>query len=313
MRDRRHRVQGAQASNAVGRLTAHLLASSTEEQIRAVLSERLPDVGTREAEILLFASDRTVDEDAPYPGREEVARAAERAFPGFAERLRARRERFHLALIPVVFQGTQLGCVCFDASRLEPLGVIARQVGAGLSNAALHAEVLRLSLTDALTGLRNRAYLDLVLEKEIGRSGRYHRPLTLLMFDIDRFKAYNDAYGHRAGDEALRRVAAAAQAVSREADVLARYGGEEFVLVMPETGSEGAVFVAERIRRAIASISGLRRPLTVSVGVATLGDGGGSSAEDLFERADGALYEAKRLGRDRVCLTAPLPREPPRE
>lgn len=150
---------------------------------------------------------------------------------------------------------------------------------------------------------RNRAYLELALEDAFERSKRYRRPMSVLMIDIDHFKDYNDAFGHPAGDDALVEVAKAARSVARDADVLARYGGEEFVVVMAETGHAGGHGLAERIRHAVRDLRGLRRELTVSIGVASLSPSamGGETSRSLLERADRALYQAKRMGRDRVC------------
>ena len=302
-RDRRHRVEADYRSNAVGRVTAHLLAATTEEQIRAVLREHLGDVGIREAALLTMSEHANVAAERPI-GLDAIADAARRGFPGFSEGLQRRDERFHLALVPITFDGEQVGCALFDAARMGPLGTIARQIGAGLDNARLHAEVLRLSLTDPLTGLRNRAYLELALEDEFERSARYGRPLSVLILDIDHFKDYNDTFGHAAGDVALLAVAKAARSVARDADVLARYGGEEFVMVMAETDDIGGHGLAERIRHAVRDLQTVRQKLTVSIGVASLSpsDPVDQSAHALLERADRALYRAKRTGRDRVCL-----------
>ena len=312
-RDRRHRVESDHLANAVGRVTAHLNAVTTEQQIRDVLREHLGDVGIREASLLTM-TEHAHAHAQPHPGLDEVADAARRGFPGFSESLRRRGDRFHLALVPIVFGGEQVGCALFDAARMGPLGTIARQIGAGLRNARLHAEVLRLSLTDPLTGLRNRAYLELALEDEFERSKRYGRPMSVLMLDIDHFKGYNDAFGHPAGDVALVEVAKAARSVARDADVLARYGGEEFVMMMAETGHAGGSGLAERIRHAVRDLQGLHRQLTVSIGVASLSPSGTGalSAHSLLARADTALYQAKRMGRDRVCMVRTLDaREPP--
>ena len=312
-RDRRHRVEADYLSNAVGRVTAHLNTATTEEQIRDVLRKHLGDAGIREAALLTMTEHDHVAAKPPV-GLDEIADAARRDFPGFSESLRRRSDRFHLALVPIVFGGEQVGCALFDAARMGPLGTIARQIGAGLRNARLHAEVLRLSLTDPLTGLRNRAYLELALEDEFERSTRYARPMSVLMLDIDHFKDYNDTFGHPAGDVALVEVTKAARSVTRDADVLARYGGEEFVMVMAETDHAGGYGLAERIRLAVRDLQGLRRKLTVSIGVAWLSPSApdGEGAHSLLERADRALYQAKRMGRDRVCMARTLDaREPP--
>ena len=302
-RDRRHRVDADHLSNVIGRVTAHLLSAITEDEIRDVLRDHLGSAGIRDA-ALLETSAPADDAGEPPVGLDEIAAASARDFPGFSDGLRGRDERHHLALVPIMFGGEQVGCAAFDAAQMGSLGTIARQIGAGLRNARLHAEVVRLSLTDPLTGLKNRAYLETALEDEFHRSVRYERPMSVLILDIDRFKEYNDEFGHPAGDVALLEVAAAARSVARNADVLARYGGEEFVMVLAETDADGAHRLAERVRHAVRDLDGLRRTLTVSIGVASLAAPGtpGDTAHSLLIRADRALYEAKRRGRDRVCV-----------
>lgn len=162
-----------------------------------------------------------------------------------------------------------------------------------------------LSTHDALTGLYNFRVLHRRLLEEEERSRRYGHPFSLLMLDIDYFKAVNDTHGHLAGDEALRAVAALIRRVVRPVDLVARYGGEEFTLVLPETPSPGARAMAERIREMIATNpiplpSGQTVNLTASIGVASYPEDA-ESAEKLIGAADQALYTAKSSGRNRVC------------
>ena len=174
-----------------------------------------------------------------------------------------------------------------------------------------------LSLTDALTGLGNRRAFDQALESEWRRARRDHAAVSLLMLDLDDFKGVNDEYGHQAGDECLRRIAATIRAVARRpGDVAARYGGEELALILPATEAGGAGLVAEQVRRAIEGLHFPHRRnhehggiVTVSVGVATAMMGLESNAvtpDRLIKAADSALYLAKTLGRNRVETTAPV-------
>lgn len=170
----------------------------------------------------------------------------------------------------------------------------------------LHAANRRLQLlarTDELTRVRNRRGLRSALEREFLRAKRYGGPLSLLAFDIDRFKAINDTYGHAAGDRVLCAVARALKTASRQVDVVGRTGGEEFVVIAPETPLEDAVRVGERLRRAVAAAeveaAGVCLRVTVSCGVATLGQVPAKDAAALWAFADAALYRAKALGRDR--------------
>lgn len=161
----------------------------------------------------------------------------------------------------------------------------------------------QLATTDALTGLANRRRLFEQLDQEILRSRRYDKPLSVLAIDIDHFKRINDTWGHSIGDRVLQDAAATLAAASRDTDLVARTGGEEFVLLLPETTLEGAMTVAESLRRRVES-TGTKLPdgplltSTISLGVATLRPG--ESAEEIINRADAALYAAKRLGRNRV-------------
>jgi diguanylate cyclase (GGDEF)-like protein len=166
-------------------------------------------------------------------------------------------------------------------------------------------ELERLSRTDGLTGLPNRRHLMETLEKEVRRSLRNERPFSLLMVDVDRFKRYNDSFGHLAGDEVLKRLAQVLSAAIRTADYAARYGGEEFTVVLPETPLDGAREVAERIRVMMEKESfgtnGAGR-VTLSIGIAEFPTDG-STVEAVTAGADSALYAAKEFGRNRVVTT----------
>ena len=179
----------------------------------------------------------------------------------------------------------------------------------------LYAERLRnmvssaveLAITDSLTGLHNRRYLDAHLNSTVARAAATEKPVCVLLFDIDHFKAVNDTYGHAAGDEVLRDFADRLRQGVRGIDLVARYGGEEFVLVMPETDASFAANVAERLRSDVEKVrfrtqGGARIPVTVSIGLAEWQHA--DSAESLIGRADEALYQAKRAGRNRVVASA---------
>lgn len=169
----------------------------------------------------------------------------------------------------------------------------------------LNTQLLELSATDALTGLKNRAHFDASFQSACVRAYRFGQPLSLLLVDIDHFKKFNDTYGHLVGDDCLQMVAEMLrQVVTRPQDLAARYGGEEFVVVLPDTPEGGAMRVAEKIRQEIERmefrISEEVISLTVSVGVATLTPDQADQTKELFERADSALYQAKGQGRNRV-------------
>jgi diguanylate cyclase (GGDEF)-like protein len=173
-----------------------------------------------------------------------------------------------------------------------------------------HAESLRArSYVDGLTGIANRRYFDVALDRELRRAQRLGGKLSLLLTDIDSFKAYNDHFGHQAGDTCLSAVAQAlASRLKRPADVAARYGGEEFAAILPDTDAAQARQLAETIREYVASLKlphapGAVRPyVTLSIGVASIDKGRLDDAKALIEAADKALYAAKRGGRDRVVV-----------
>ena len=168
----------------------------------------------------------------------------------------------------------------------------------------------RLSNVDGLTGIANRRLFDKCLQREWLRCQRQNDPLALLMIDVDLFKAYNDGYGHLAGDECLKRVASAlAHGLARATDVIARYGGEEFACILPVTYTEGAALVGEQLRAAVASLaiphafSTVTDHVTVSIGGCAVFPSPAITSTEFLATADQQLYEAKHGGRDRVCVT----------
>lgn len=175
-------------------------------------------------------------------------------------------------------------------------GAVARD----LENARLY----RLSITDGLTHAYNRQYLYQRLPEELERFRRYGDPLSVILFDVDRFKMFNDTFGHPAGDHVLKEIVHTAWATFRETDGLVRYGGEEFLLLLPKTPLDGATEAAERLRSAVerAAYRWNERELkvTISLGVATL-DLRTCSEEALIQQADDLLYRAKSGGRNRLC------------
>ena len=165
------------------------------------------------------------------------------------------------------------------------------------------------SLTDPLTGLGNRKYFDQSLKTAVATALETHEPLSLLMFDIDYFKSFNDSYGHLTGDQVLRLVGMSLKQSIKGQDITARYGGEEFAVVLPSTALRQALTVADHIRRAVMSKELKKKStgeilgrVTISVGVSMLKPG--DDMDSLIERADACLYAAKRAGRNRVVCEA---------
>ena len=173
--------------------------------------------------------------------------------------------------------------------------------------AAEKKSLIETTLRDPLTGLLNRRGFDERIEDIVSESRIDGKSASVVLFDIDHFKAFNDAFGHPAGDDALRKIAEAIGSVAnRPTDAVCRVGGEEFAIVLGETDPSGAMTVAERIRAAVMRLRIQQDPeysktLTVSVGTATAGPAAVLSAAELYLRADKALYKAKRLGRNRIA------------
>lgn len=190
----------------------------------------------------------------------------------------------------------------------EPLGSFAllRDV---TEERRLEQRLQSLSTTDALTGLWNRRHLDQTLAAELERARRYGLDLSVLLFDIDHFKSFNDTHGHDQGDRVLKAVAAATAAVVRQVDVACRYGGEEFVVILPGTAAAGAMEIAERLRAAIAALDVDGLKVTATIGVADRAELAAERPATLLEAADRALYEGKRGGRNRVVRALPAAAE----
>ena len=193
------------------------------------------------------------------------------------------------------------------------LSEVAQRQAAETQLRRLNQELHALASRDGLTGVANRAAFDDALALQLAGCARAGSPLSLVMIDVDAFKAYNDEYGHLAGDDALRVVGGCLrEAVHRPNDLAARYGGEEFALVLPSTDSEGATVVAGQLAARLAALAvphtgGVNGVLTLSMGVATLVPGPRTVGSDLVAVADRRLYRAKREGRDRIVAADPLP------
>jgi diguanylate cyclase (GGDEF)-like protein len=198
-----------------------------------------------------------------------------------------------------------------DAQLLWILSLVAENL---LTREYANEGLLRFAFTDYLTGLRTRGYFEQQLELEFKRAERKQQKFALLMIDIDHFKVLNDTFGHHVGDQLLRDVTSILMKDMREVDTVARYGGEEFVIILPETTEAGAMFVAQRLRRAVdqakffAGSPHSVQHLTISIGVAVY-DTDAQFKRDLIEFADAALYAAKHAGRNRVMCYSELSKQ----
>jgi diguanylate cyclase (GGDEF)-like protein len=191
-----------------------------------------------------------------------------------------------------------------DGDYLQVGNFIFRFLSGGNVESNYHEEIYRLTVLDGLTRTNNRRTLDEFLARELIRSQRHNRQLSVLMFDLDRFKSINDTYGHLCGDFVLRELANLFRPFLREEDLFARYGGEEFALILVETHHNDAVEAANRLRETVAghkfTFEENTLHVTVSVGVVTTCGGTGVTPDDLLRESDRRLYEAKRTGRNRV-------------
>ncbi len=192
-------------------------------------------------------------------------------------------------------------------SRLEAMRRRSLELSSQLAKA--NGELEKLSRLDGLTGINNRRAFDNCLQMELQRAARTGEPLSLILADIDFFKAFNDAYGHQGGDDCLRQIAQAlSQSTRRPGDVVARYGGEEFAIVLPDTPADGAMLVALKAKELVEkfaiphAFSGTGLIVTLSLGIVTGIVDQVTTAEQIIGRADHALYEAKHQGRNRIVV-----------
>ncbi len=219
----------------------------------------------------------------------------------------------HLTL-PLAVEGEIIGCIslnsdqpsAFDAQNLQFFSVIGYQMAATLQHLQRFSSVKNMAIYDTLTGLYNRRHFEERVRVETQRSFSNSIPLSLIMVDIDHFKKVNDTFGHPEGDMILREIASLLKKSVREDDTVARYGGEEFILILPKAGIEASSMIAERIRRSVESnlfdVGKAQLNLSVSLGISSFPIHRASSDGELIKMADQALYEAKRGGRNRVCV-----------
>ncbi|MBV9242852.1 MAG: diguanylate cyclase [Acidobacteria bacterium] len=256
------------------------------------------EVGERVAQIVFYKGEPALIEDVNKAGLRPIAEERGYKTPSFLS-------------CPISLAGRNVGVMnftdrvsgaAFDQESLDLFLAVAPQLAVAIDRALLKdkaGKFEQLSVTDALTGLLNRRYIEARLAEEIKRSNRHGFPMSFMMLDVDHFKSYNDTFGHPAGDEALKMVASVIRDTLRAADVAARFGGEEFSILLPQTRGDEALAIAERIRHNIENAEFPHRQVTASIGVASC------SAElcvsaDLVAAADRALYEAKRRGRNRI-------------
>jgi two-component system cell cycle response regulator len=210
--------------------------------------------------------------------------------------------------VGVIALARRTGEPVLDGEAIAAVEALAAHAGTAVANVREHLDAQRMSVTDALTGAGNMRHLAASLGREVERAQRFERTLSVLMLDLDHFKRVNDTCGHDFGDAVLREFAARLRGCLREVDLVARRGGEEFAVVLPETGPAGAEAVVrrvmDRVRGELFEHDGMKRAVTVSIGIAAYPDHGRTAA-DVLHAADTALYAAKREGRDRWRLAEP--------
>jgi diguanylate cyclase (GGDEF)-like protein len=229
--------------------------------------------------------------------------------------------------VPLAAQGETLGVLYIEDRIMDPDGATespeasranlqrlaaaaGERISLALANLKLRAILRDQSIRDSLTGLFNRRYMEESLVRELHRAARKNRNLALVMMDVDRFKNFNDTFGHPAGDMLLREIADVLKSRVRAGDIACRYGGEEFAIILSETDADGACICMEKVREEIKALQLHYRgqalgSITVSAGVAVY-PGQGDNAEELVRAADTALYRAKSEGRNRVVVGSPL-------
>lgn len=221
--------------------------------------------------------------------------------------------------IPLIYKDEVLGVInfgrrgisSFTYQDVQMLSLTAGQIALAVANARLYTRTRELTVKDELTGINNRRHFQNMLQMEWKRAIRFHRPLSLIMVDVDYFKDYNDTFGHLQGDQVLKQIGAILRRNLREVDTVARFGGEEFVLLLPDTDKRGAIAVAEKVRLLVEGhrFSTLdrkvTRDITISAGIATYPDDV-EEMDDLIDHADIALYRAKEGGRNRIECFKPV-------
>ncbi len=214
----------------------------------------------------------------------------------------------HQASYQLMLEGLALGDIYvtrtyeFSTEELHTIENALEHLIYPLRNALSYHAAVKNSFTDPLTQVGNRGAFDKALAREIDFAKRHHAPFSLLVIDLDKFKAVNDKHGHQAGDAVLCMIAKLMTQLNRNTDPLFRYGGEEFVMILSHTNLAGAKFVGERMRQQVEHhefmVQGVKIPVTISIGITEFQEK--DNAQLLFKRADSALYEAKKLGRNRV-------------
>ena len=322
----RRRISASDMSHQIGWMATRMFSARSEREILGIFAEHSADIGIPFAQVAFFQSRKNdptgalsfygnlaADTGEARDG-DLVAECCEtKDFP--TPEILPEKKPYALALLPLVFQDEPMGFTIFDAANLDPLATITRQLAAALKTQQLHLQVEELSLIDQFTGVQNRRFFELFLERELERCRRYHRGLTLMMINLDGWKKYSEKYGLAMSREALHTVARCiTSCVRRGSDVVCRYTNDTFAILLPETELEGAREVAAAMRARIENQEGFQGLFDIGIGIAVAAeDSACDDAENLLACADRALFQAKSSGRnctETIRLVAPPASKP---
>jgi diguanylate cyclase (GGDEF)-like protein len=324
----RRRISASDMNHQIGWMATRMFSAGSEEEILRIFSEHSADIGISFAQMAFFQPRKNdpvgglsfycnLPADSGAPKDEELRELCceMKDFPT-REILPAARP-YALAVLPLVFQDEPVGFTLFDAANLDPLATINRQLAAALKTQQLHVQVEELSLIDPFTGVQNRRFFELFLQRELERCRRYKRGLTLLMIHFDGWKKFGETHGPAMSRDALHTVARCITAcVRRGSDVVCRYTNETFAVLLPETDLEGAREVADSMRARIEEQEGFQGTFDIGIGIAVSApDSSCDDAENMLACADRALYQAKSTGRNRTeairLASSPAPQTDP--
>jgi len=318
----RRRLSVSELNHQIGWMTTRMFSAGTGKEILRIFAEHLAEIGIRFAQVALYEP----RPDNPLGGITFYTNLWEQAGNAPADDLRAlcaettdfptpdilpAQSPYALALLPIVFQDEPMGFALFDAGTLEPLATIIRQLAAALKTLELHNQAEELSLMDPTTGVQNRRFFELFLQRELERCRRYQRGLTLMMVNLDGWQKFTAAHGAVRSREELRSIAQCIMVcVRRGSDVVCRFSGDTFAILLPETSLAGSRAIADAIRGNIEGQETFRGLFDIGIGIAVaeterLSD----DIADLTSAASRALYQAKSAGRNQtevVHLAAPL-------
>lgn len=311
----------------VSQLGQAITRSLSTDSLLEVLTHRAGELLPAQSVSLWVLQEAVIEEQVaagaaprrfPLDGDSAIARCVRESGTGTVQRAGGLGGAMSSSLLAPLLNGHNLrgvlaietsACEAYAERDLHVAASLASYVTIALANALAHAAVAHFARTDKLTSIANRRCFDESLATEVVRMRRNGRPLSLVLVDVDHFKAYNDSYGHPQGDECLRQIGACLAAVSRVGcDLAARYGGEEFALVLPDTGAPEALAIAERLRLRVGALclphaaSSVGAFVSLSAGVATWLPESPGGVAALIAAADRALYDAKHRGRDRCCV-----------